>query len=217
MFPKEHVLSIWNGELDQTREWGGLVTMLLHPQVTGRPMRLGIFREFLARARGYGDVWIAAGRPSPAIAWRRRRQRPMGGHPEAQGSLTRAAQCARQPDRRKSRGVARGHRPSVRSSPGALWPPGPTFAKAAAGEGAVGARFPGAGSHCLLPLCSLPFAGLRRAASPRPRQTPPMPGKGDRRGGWQGCLATSRFSRAAMQRIIGQAVLRRAPETGEWP
>ena len=61
MFPKEHVLSIWNGELDQTREWGGLVTMVLHPQVTGRPMRLGIFRDFIARARGYGDVWLPTG------------------------------------------------------------------------------------------------------------------------------------------------------------
>jgi peptidoglycan/xylan/chitin deacetylase (PgdA/CDA1 family) len=61
MFPKEHVLSIWNGELDQTREWGGLVTMVMHPQVTGRPMRLGIFRDFISRARGFGDVWIANG------------------------------------------------------------------------------------------------------------------------------------------------------------
>jgi peptidoglycan/xylan/chitin deacetylase (PgdA/CDA1 family) len=61
MFPKEHVLSIWNGELDQVREWGGLVTMVLHPQVTGRPMRLGIFRDFIARARGLGDVWLATG------------------------------------------------------------------------------------------------------------------------------------------------------------
>jgi peptidoglycan/xylan/chitin deacetylase (PgdA/CDA1 family) len=61
MFPKEHVLSIWNDELDQTREWGGLVSMVLHPQVSGRPMRLGIMRDFLARARDFGDVWIATG------------------------------------------------------------------------------------------------------------------------------------------------------------
>jgi hypothetical protein len=61
MFPKEHVLSIWNGELDQTREWGGLVTLVLHPQVTGRAMRLGIFRDFIARARGFGDVWLPTG------------------------------------------------------------------------------------------------------------------------------------------------------------
>ncbi len=62
MFPSEHVLSIWNGELDQVRSWGGLVTMVLHPQVTGRPMRLGIFRDFVARARGLGDVWMPTGR-----------------------------------------------------------------------------------------------------------------------------------------------------------
>lgn len=62
MFPSEHVLSIWNGELAQVREWGGLVTMVLHPQVTGRPMRLGIFRDFVARARGLGDVWMPTGR-----------------------------------------------------------------------------------------------------------------------------------------------------------
>ncbi|MCC7283350.1 MAG: polysaccharide deacetylase [Acetobacteraceae bacterium] len=62
MFPKEHVLSIWNGEFDQTREWGGLVTMVMHPQVTGRPMRMGIMRDFLARVRSFGDVWIATGR-----------------------------------------------------------------------------------------------------------------------------------------------------------
>ena len=61
MFPKEHVLSIWNDELDQTREWGGLVSMVMHPQVSGRPMRLGIVRGFLARARGFGDVRIATG------------------------------------------------------------------------------------------------------------------------------------------------------------
>lgn len=61
MFPSEHVLSIWDGELDQTREWGGLVTMVMHPQVSGRPMRFGIMRDFLTRARGFGDVWMATG------------------------------------------------------------------------------------------------------------------------------------------------------------
>lgn len=62
MFPKEHVLSIWNDEFDQTRDWGGLISMVLHPQVSGRAMRLGILRDFLARVRASGDVWIATGR-----------------------------------------------------------------------------------------------------------------------------------------------------------
>jgi peptidoglycan-N-acetylglucosamine deacetylase len=61
MFPKEHVLSIWKDELAETRDWGGLVTTVLHPQVSGRPMRLRLLREFLRHARDYGDVWIATG------------------------------------------------------------------------------------------------------------------------------------------------------------
>ena len=36
--------------------------MVMHPQVTGRPMRLGILRDFSRRARGFGDVWIATGK-----------------------------------------------------------------------------------------------------------------------------------------------------------
>lgn len=61
MFAREHVLSIWNDELEETREWGGLVTTVLHPQVSGRPMRLKLLREFLEGALRYGDVWTATG------------------------------------------------------------------------------------------------------------------------------------------------------------
>lgn len=61
MFPREHVLSIWNDELEETRAWGGLITTILHPQVSGRAMRLKILREFLQGAQAYGDVWIATG------------------------------------------------------------------------------------------------------------------------------------------------------------
>jgi peptidoglycan/xylan/chitin deacetylase (PgdA/CDA1 family) len=62
LFPREHVLSIWNDELAETRDWGGLITTVLHPQVSGRPMRLKLLREFLVGVRAYGDVWIATGR-----------------------------------------------------------------------------------------------------------------------------------------------------------
>lgn len=61
LFPSEHVLSIWNGEFDRTCEWGGVTTMVMHPQVTGRPMRLGILDEFLTRVRERDDVWVATG------------------------------------------------------------------------------------------------------------------------------------------------------------
>jgi peptidoglycan-N-acetylglucosamine deacetylase len=61
LFPREHVLSIWKDELDETREWGAMVTTVLHPQVSGRPMRFRLLREFLDYAIACGDVWIAAG------------------------------------------------------------------------------------------------------------------------------------------------------------
>ncbi|KAB0268053.1 polysaccharide deacetylase family protein [Microvirga brassicacearum] len=62
MFGREDVLSIWRDEFDQTREWGGVTTMVMHPQVTGRPMRIRILDQFLTHVRQFDDVWIATGR-----------------------------------------------------------------------------------------------------------------------------------------------------------
>jgi peptidoglycan/xylan/chitin deacetylase (PgdA/CDA1 family) len=59
--PREAVLSMWTDELDEIRDWGAMVTTVLHPQCSGRPMRLRLLREFLQHAQGYGDVWIATG------------------------------------------------------------------------------------------------------------------------------------------------------------
>ena len=61
MFGREAVLSIWKDEFDQTREWGGVTTMVMHPQVTGRPMRIRILDQFLEYVRQYDDVWIGRG------------------------------------------------------------------------------------------------------------------------------------------------------------
>ncbi len=61
IFPKEHVLSIWKDELDETRDWGAMVTTVLHPQCSGRPMRLRLLREFLTYAQSCPDLWIATG------------------------------------------------------------------------------------------------------------------------------------------------------------
>nr|WP_319483796.1 polysaccharide deacetylase [uncultured Cohaesibacter sp.] len=61
IFGREHVLGIWSEEFDQTREWGGLTTMVMHPQVTGRPMRIKILDQFLSHVQETGDTWIATG------------------------------------------------------------------------------------------------------------------------------------------------------------
>jgi peptidoglycan-N-acetylglucosamine deacetylase len=55
------VLSIWTDELDEVRDWGAMVTTVLHPACSGRPMRLRLLRTFLRYAQECGDVWIARG------------------------------------------------------------------------------------------------------------------------------------------------------------
>ncbi len=61
IFPKEHVLSLWKDELDEVRDWGAMVTTVLHPQCSGRPMRLRLLREFLTYAKACPDLWITTG------------------------------------------------------------------------------------------------------------------------------------------------------------
>lgn len=58
---REHVLSIWKDELDQTADWGGLVSMVLHPQASGRPKGFRILSEFFDYARQVPRLWIATG------------------------------------------------------------------------------------------------------------------------------------------------------------
>lgn len=61
ILPREQVLSLWKDELDEVRDWGAMVTTVLHPQCSGRPMRLRLLREFLTYARSCPDLWIATG------------------------------------------------------------------------------------------------------------------------------------------------------------
>jgi peptidoglycan/xylan/chitin deacetylase (PgdA/CDA1 family) len=61
ILPREQVLSLWKDELDEVRDWGAMVTTVLHPQCSGRPMRLRLLREFLQYAQSCPDLWIATG------------------------------------------------------------------------------------------------------------------------------------------------------------
>lgn len=62
IFPAEHVLSIYRDEFRMIRDWGGLFMLVMHPQVTGRPMRLAILRDFIAFTRQFDDVYYGSGR-----------------------------------------------------------------------------------------------------------------------------------------------------------
>jgi peptidoglycan/xylan/chitin deacetylase (PgdA/CDA1 family) len=61
ILPREQVLSMWKDELDEVRDWGAMVTTVLHPQCSGRPMRFRLLREFLQYARSCKDLWITTG------------------------------------------------------------------------------------------------------------------------------------------------------------
>ena len=61
LVPREHVVSIWKDELEQTMEWGGVVSMVLHPQASGRPKGFRIMTEFLDFAQRQDGLWIATG------------------------------------------------------------------------------------------------------------------------------------------------------------
>ena len=56
---KEVVLSIWQEEFKQLNDWGGLYMLVMHPQVTGRPMRWATLRDLIRFTRGFDGVWYA--------------------------------------------------------------------------------------------------------------------------------------------------------------
>ncbi|NOW44959.1 peptidoglycan/xylan/chitin deacetylase (PgdA/CDA1 family) [Novosphingobium sp. SG751A] len=55
------VLPMWMDELDEVRDWGAMLTTVLHPQCSGRPNRFRLLRTFLQQAMAYKDVWITTG------------------------------------------------------------------------------------------------------------------------------------------------------------
>ena len=59
LFTKADVLSIWQDEFRELYDWGGVFTLVMHPQITGRPMRLATLREFIAFTRKFERVWYA--------------------------------------------------------------------------------------------------------------------------------------------------------------
>ncbi len=61
IFGRDMVLQMWIDEFEATHAWGGVTTMVLHPQVSGRPMRWHLLREFLLYVQQKSDVWIATG------------------------------------------------------------------------------------------------------------------------------------------------------------
>ncbi len=68
IFPNDHVLKVWKDEFAEIYRWGGLFDLVMHPQVSGRPSRIALLREFIAWAQGFPGVWFATG-TEVAEAW----------------------------------------------------------------------------------------------------------------------------------------------------
>jgi peptidoglycan-N-acetylglucosamine deacetylase len=55
----EEVRSIWEREVLGIRELGGAAVLTCHPQIIGRPGRIGFLDEFIGSVQALDDVWIA--------------------------------------------------------------------------------------------------------------------------------------------------------------
>jgi peptidoglycan-N-acetylglucosamine deacetylase len=55
----EEVRSIWEQEVLGIRELGGVAVLTCHPQLIGRPGRIGFLEGFIERVQALGDAWIA--------------------------------------------------------------------------------------------------------------------------------------------------------------
>lgn len=61
------VREIWAGELLGIRDMGGLVMMTTHPQIIGRPGRIGMLDEFLGWVLAQDDIWVGTGRDAAEL------------------------------------------------------------------------------------------------------------------------------------------------------
>lgn len=59
IFTNEHILQVWQAEFREIYRWGGMVNVLMHPQISGRPARIAMLRDFIAYIRSFPDVWFA--------------------------------------------------------------------------------------------------------------------------------------------------------------
>lgn len=56
------VLELYKEELDGIRAYGGLFTLTMHPQASGRPSRVLMLQQFIEYVRSFKDVWITSPR-----------------------------------------------------------------------------------------------------------------------------------------------------------
>jgi peptidoglycan-N-acetylglucosamine deacetylase len=61
IFANSQIFEIWSEEFQEIYRTGGLFHLVLHPQVTGRPVRIVLLRRLLEYILGFPGVWVATG------------------------------------------------------------------------------------------------------------------------------------------------------------
>jgi peptidoglycan/xylan/chitin deacetylase (PgdA/CDA1 family) len=68
------VLELYKEELDGIHAYGGLFTLTMHPQASGRPSRVLMLRSFMEYVKSHKDIWVTS--PAELVAYWRRTHPP---------------------------------------------------------------------------------------------------------------------------------------------
>lgn len=68
IFTNSHIFELWSDEFAEIHRWGGLVNVVMHPELIGRPARLALLRRFIEHVLAFEGVWFATGE-EVARAW----------------------------------------------------------------------------------------------------------------------------------------------------
>lgn len=61
IWPAEQALQVWLEEFRGIYRYGGLFSMTMHPQLSGRPGRIEVLERLIDEIQRYPDVWFATG------------------------------------------------------------------------------------------------------------------------------------------------------------
>jgi len=68
------VLELYKEELDGIHAYGGIFTLTMHPQASGRPSRVLMLKSFIEYVKSHKDIWVTS--PAALVAYWRKKHPP---------------------------------------------------------------------------------------------------------------------------------------------
>jgi peptidoglycan-N-acetylglucosamine deacetylase len=68
------VLELYKEELDGIHAYGGIFTLTMHPQASGRPSRVLMLKSFIEYVKSHKDIWVTS--PATLVAYWRKKHPP---------------------------------------------------------------------------------------------------------------------------------------------